>query len=447
MNIRIIADGMTNVFVRRIAGPFWLRRKWLKRTEWLSEQELQEIQLKLLKRLIHHCYSSVPYYKQLMEQRGIAVDNIKTLDDIKKFPILTKQEVLKAGNSIISTRCPKWLLRKANTSGTTGSPMRVYRSLFSIENEHAFVRRQWDWAGLGFKDRCAYLKGKVIVRPGSKSKCLYAYDPLMRELHLSTYHLSTETAIHYIEVMKKYKVKALFGYPSSVYPVARACLDYGIDFKLRSVLLTSETLFQAHRQTIVEAFNCKIFDFYGVAERVCYIHTCDHGSYHIIPEYGLTELIPSDNPASNKCKIIATGFWNTTMPFIRYDTGDIAVKSDRSCSCGRAFPVIKSILGRECDVIRTPSGTVLGASILTALVYVVCGANHFVESQIIQDAPDHITLAYVSTKNCSSEYLSDLKKRIIELIPNDLKLSLREVEAVKRTQSGKLRAVVSEIDC
>jgi phenylacetate-CoA ligase len=445
MNIKILAKGAANLFVKRFAGPFWFRRRQLVKTQWWSEQELKALQLKLLKRIVKHAYDTVPYYRKLMDERGISVESINTLEDIKQFPILTRQDVLKAGDSIVSTKYPSWLLRMAHTSGTTGTPMVIRRDLFSIENEHAFVRRQWDWAGLGFNDRCAYLKGRVIVRPGSKSSRLYVYDPMMKELHLSTYHLSTETARHYIDVMKRYKVKALFGYPSAVYPVARACLDYGINFKLRSVLLTSETLFPAYRQVIAEAFDCKVFDFYGGAERVCYIFTCEHGNYHIIPEYGLTELIPVDKSDGNEFKIVATGFWNMAMPLIRYDTGDFVVPSDEKCLCGRAFPVIKSIKGRECDVVRTPSGTVLGASILTALVYVVCRAEHFVESQIIQDALGHITLEYVPTKNCSGRYLSELENCISKHLPADLKLSLREVKMVKRTQSGKLRAVVSEI--
>lgn len=445
MSSKIITKGVITLLTKRFAGPFWFRRRQLAKTQWWDEQQLKALQLKLLQRLISHCYNTVPYYRQLMDEHGISVEKIRTLEDIHLFPVLTKKDVLKAGDAIISTKYPRWLTHPAYTSGTTGTPLIIHRDLFSIENEHAFVRRQWDWAGLGLNDRCAYLKGRVIVRPGSKSSCLYAYDPMMRELHLSTYHLSTEMAKHYVDVMKQYKVKALFGYPSAVYPVARTCLDYGIDFKLQSVLLTSETLFESHRQTIAEAFDCKVFDFYGGAERVCYIFTCEHGNYHIIPEYGLTELIPVDKSDGNEFKIVATGFWNMAMPLIRYDTGDLVVPSDEKCPCGRAFPVVKSIEGRECDVVRTPSGTVLGASILTALVYVVCGANHFVESQIIQDAPDHITFEYVPTKSCSLKYLSELEKRIVKYLPNDLKLSLREVKMVKRTQSGKLRAVVSEI--
>jgi phenylacetate-CoA ligase len=267
----------------------------------------------------------------------------------------------------------------------------------------------------------------------------------MKELHLSTYHLTAETAKYYIEVMKKYKVKALVGYPSSVYPVARVCLDCGINFRLQSVLLTSETLIPPHKKTIIKAFNCKLFDFYGNAERVCYIFTCEHGNYHIVPEYGLTELIPAQDNEGGHCNIVATGFWNLTMPLIRYDTGDMVIKSDQTCMCQRAFPVIKSIIGRQGDVIKTPSGRELGASIVTHLVYVICGANYFVESQIIQDGLDHITIEYVPSSNFSEQYLEEFRIRLAKYLPGDLKFSLKKINAVQRTSSGKIKPIVSKI--
>ncbi|MHC4323092.1 MAG: phenylacetate--CoA ligase family protein, partial [Planctomycetota bacterium] len=319
-------------------------------------------------------------------------------------------------------------------------------NLFSIGNEHAFVRRQWDWAGIDFHDKCAFLKGRVIAEPGRENKPLYIYDPAMKELHLSTYHLSPETAREYIEAMKKYNVKAVYGFPSSVYPVAKTCLDYGLDLKLKSALLTAENLPESHKATIAKAFGCKVVDFYGAAERVCYIHTCEHGGYHIIPEYGLTELIPIDDPEQERCKIIATGFWNTAMPLIRYDTGDVIIKSEASCSCGRAFPVVRSISGREGDAIRTPSGEILGASIVTHLIYVICGADYFLESQVIQDSPDHIVIEYVPAKRCSSQFLGEFRKRLAKNLPGSLKFDLREVNAVQRTSAGKIRPIVSRIE-
>ena len=445
MNFTVLAHGAAHLIVKRFMGPFWYRRRWLSKTQWLSESELKEIQLKLLKRLVRHCYDTVPYYKTLMDQQGISVDSIKVLEDINLFPILTKNDLIQAGMSIISTKYPKWLMRVANTGGTTGTPLLIWRDLFSVGNNHAFFRRQKDWAGIGLRDKCAYLTGRIIAEPDKKNGCLYAYDPFMKELILSTYHLSIDTAKEYAKVLERYKVKAIEGYPSAVYLLAKTCLDSGIKVKLESALTSSETLTESMRTTIAKAFKCKVYDYYGSAERTCVIHTCDYGNYHVIPEYGLTELVPVDESDNDKCKIISTGFWNMAMPLIRYDIGDVLVKSDERCPCDRAYPVIKSIIGREGDVIKAPSGEEFGVTIMIHLLYVICGANNILETQFIQDALDHITVEYVPGKRFSNDDFSIAQKRFVEHLPNELKIDFKKVKAVRRTPDGKIQPVISQL--
>ena len=442
MNFKVAATGAVTLILKRYAGPFWIRRKWLKKTQWLSSAELEDVQLRLLKRLVRHCYNTVPYYRNLMDDRRLRVEDIRTLGDIRQFPILKKEDVLQDRTSFISTRYPKWMTRTAHTGGTSGTPMLLQRDLFAIANEHAFVRRQWDWAGIGLRDKCAYLTGRLIVKPDQKNSKLYAYDPIMKELILSTYHLSRRTAEEYAALIENYNVEAIVGYPSAVYLLARTCLDSGIKLTLKSALTSSETLTKSMKETIAEAFGGRVFDFYGGAERVCYIFTCDHGCYHIIPEYGLTELIGIDGPDDNRCRVVATGFWNMAMPLIRYETGDIVVKSDDICPCGRAFPVIESVSGRQADVVKTKSGRELGAAILTHLLY---GTNNIVESQIIQDTLEHITIEYVPGARFTETDCDNLRSLIAKHLPQELNVDLREVAAVSRTRSGKIKSVVSRI--
>jgi phenylacetate-CoA ligase len=446
MNFKIIKNGACNLFIKRLAGPFRIRRKQLEKTQWLDREQLKLLQVKLLGRIVSHSYRTVPFYRDLMDQLGIKPDSIRTVDDIKLFPILSKKQLREAGDTIISKRYPKSILRAARTGGSTGTPMRVYRNWSAVGNEHAFVRRQWDWAGLSLKDRCAILMSRVVVEPDKKNGHLYAYDPAMKELILSTYHLSKETASHYAQAIKRFNVKAIVGYPSAVSFLAKICLDTGIELNLKAAFTTSEAITPHMKRSIAHAFQCKVFDFYGSAERVCYIHTCEKGSYHIIPEYGLTELVELPGWNGKQCKVVATGFWNLAMPLIRYDTGDIVTKSDKPCSCGRQFDVVESIDGREGDVIITPSGSRLGVTLIIQLLYVICGAAHIAESQVIQDASDHLTIEYVPTEKFTINNLERFQYRISKYLPSELKFDLKKVRSVKRTQSGKLRPLVRLID-
>jgi phenylacetate-CoA ligase len=162
----------------------------------------------------------------------------------------------------------------------------------------------------------------------------------------------------------------------------------------------------------------------------------------VIPEYGLTELMPIDNSSSDKCRIISTGFWNMAMPLIRYDIGDIVVRSSNDCPCGRAFQVIKSVIGREADTIKTPSGREFGPAILTHLLY---GTAHIAESQIVQDKLGRITVEYVPSEKFSTKDLKDFETLVAKHLPGELSVDFRQVGAVQRTSSGKIKPIVSLI--
>jgi phenylacetate-CoA ligase len=442
MKFKVVSKGVVNLIIKRYSGPFWIRRRWLNRTQWLRARELEKIQLKLLKRLVRHCYNTVPYYRWLMDERGISPESIKTLDDIKRFPILYKKDVLAAEKSIFSAKYPGWMMTTGLTGGTTGTPLSLPRNLFAVGNEHAFVRRQWDWAGIGFRDCTAYLSGRVVVNANRNDGQLYEYDPFMKELILSTYHLSRKNAGQFGEAMKRYRIKAIVGYTSSIYFLAKCCLDLGLKVKLKAVLPTSETINDLMHDTIAEAFECRVFDFYGAAERVCYIHTCDHGSYHLIPEYGYTEFVQAEDSNNNYRKVIATGFWNFAMPLIRYDTQDSVIISNEICSCGREFAVIKSVIGRTGDVIRTPSGREYGP---TLMARVAKGANNILESQIIQDAIDHINILYVPNGKFTTTDMLNFRKHMAYNLPDELKMDFKRVSSVERTASGKMNLLISKI--
>lgn len=444
-NIKATLKGSMVCLLKRYIGPFRTCRRWLAKTQWLSLPELQEIQLRLLKKLIRHCYNSVPFYQKIMDERAITVESIKCLEDIKQFPILTKQDVLKAGDSLFSKKYPKWITHIAHTGGTTGSRLTLKRDLWSIGNEHAFARRQFDWAGISLSDPCAYMMWRVVAAPGQKIDNPYVFDGAMKELILSTFHLSEDMVPTYAKAIADYKIKALVTYPSAAYVVARVCLNEGIRMPLKAVLTTSETLDSAKKETISKVFECKVYDFYGGSERVCYIQTCEHGSYHIIPEYGLTELIRAEPPNDDSYRIIATGFWNMAMPLIRYDTGDLLEPGSNTCQCGRAFPVVKKIIGRENAVLTTPSGRTLGSTALECIMENTLFAMQkmpVLEGQVIQESHDIMTLEYVPLKGFCQKDTDKLKSLVADNFPADFKVNIRPVEKISRSVSGKALSLV-----
>jgi len=444
-NFKATLNGMRVCLLKRYIGPFKRRRMWLERTQWYSASELKELQLELLKRIVLHAYETVPYYNRLMQELRLYPGDIKNLDDIRKFPIMCKEDLKRAGDDIVSAKFNKMFLRTAHTGGTTGLPVPIKRDLWSIGNEHAFVRRQFDWAGVGMSNRCAYLEGRTVAAPGTNNGQMYMYDAVMKELTLSTFHLSLEKVPSYIEAMKAYGTDVLAGYPSALYVMAKGCLKCGISMPLRCALTTSEMLDDGKREVISRVFDCGVFDFYGSAERVCYIHTCEQGSYHIIPEYGLTELHPAGPPNEDCFRIVATGFWNMAMPLIRYDIGDLVQTSGEKCRCGREFPVVKRIFGRDGNLIVTPSGRILGASVIECILARVLYGMYdmpVVAGRVIQEADNLVVLEYVPADRFSGRHAKEIEDILREKVPPELKIEIRSVKQIRRTAGGKFVSFV-----
>ena len=445
MDTNTIFSGAINSLTKRYLGPFFYRYKWLEKTQWLEYTQIEKLQTSLLNKLLRHCYNTVPYYNNLMKKLHISVERTLPLEIIKEFPILTKDDVRVAGSLLVSQKYPKWLLHTAYTGGSTGPRLPLYRDIVSIGNEHAFIRRQFDWAGIKMSDRCAYLSWRTVKKPNDHSKRFYAYDPFMKELILSTFHLTTHNIYDYIEAMKAYKIQAIVGYPSAIFAIAKELNKKKQIFRVRAVLTTSEMLDAEQRWIIERSFNCPVYDYYGGAERVCYIHTCEKGRYHIIPEYGLTELLPCEKPNEDCNRVVATGFWNYAMPLLRYNTGDLIRTAASTCECGRAFRTVDFIIGRESKPFKTKTGRVIGLTAMARLLKNVLLKTYRMNidySRFLIDKKGKLVFEYICTEEVSTKIEIQIDKVITEELPSDMDITVRRVSRFDRTPSGKIISLV-----
>ena len=407
----------------------------LEQSEKYSYEHLVEYQNQLLRRVIKHAYKTVPYYRELFNNLGINPGGIETVEDLKILPLLRKDEVRGREKEFVSKAVK--IKFEGYTSGTTGTPLIVFRDLFSINFENAAIWRQWRWAGFDFNDRRATLRGDLVVPIERKRPPFWQYIPPERQLLMSSYHLSDDTIPYYLEALRRFKPAAIQAYPSSVYRLARFMDEYGEEpIPVKAVFTSSETLFEYQSETIEKYFG-KIFDFYGNAERVAFIGMCEFGTYHYHMDYSIIEFLPIGD---DLFEIVGTTLHNRAMPLIRYVTGDRVRLSSKSCSCGRAFPVIESLEGRQDDYIITPSGRWIGR-----LDLAFKGVPCILESQIIQEAVDWVRVLIVPIGPFSYDNENLLLKRLRERLGSEIRITLEHVEKIPRPKSGKYKLVISKL--
>lgn len=432
------------LYRERYVGKHDQYLKELLESQWYSQEGIDNLVNEKFINTLRYAINHVPYYKNLVKDGIIDFNLIKDSSDINKLPILSKELLRENTNLFISDEFEENELIKINTSGTTGKTLRIYVDKNSRRYSYAFYTRLKIWAGINAKSKSITFAGRTIVSPDSNKPPFWRTNPAWNNYLFSSYHLSPDNMRHYVAKIKRIQPYYIDSYPSSIYAIAKYMIDNNINgIHPKAIITSSETLLDSQRNVIEEVFKCPIFDQYGCAEQVVFISQCEKGTYHINPEYGIVELLKDDGtPASpgEQGRLICTGFTNRAMPLFRYDIGDTAVLSEKKCNCGRNYPVIEKIIGRTDDILIMKDGRRVGR-----LDPVFKGLISIKEAQIIQEDYDNVTLKIVPGKNYNENdarvVISELKKRL----GNEVNIRVEIASEIKRTSSGKYRAVITKI--
>ena len=228
--------------------------------------------------------------------------------------------------------------------------------------------------------------------------------------------------------------------------MAKFINDSGNTFPVKSVLTSSETLYPLQKEAIERAFECKVFDFYGLAERVIFATECgEHTDLHLNFEYGLTEIVDeSDVPLGEDEKgfIVSTSLQNYGMPLIRYKTSDVSAIKNQQCTCGRHMPLLEKITTKAEDIIVCPDGRLISPSILTHPFKPI---ENIEESQIVQKDVNNITIKIVKKVDFKNEDAEKLLEGLKYRLGEDMNVNIEFVSKIERSASGKFRWVISKV--
>lgn len=413
----------------------------LNRSQWWPLEQLKDYQNERLQGLMKFCYEQVPYYHDLFATLKLKPSDIRTPADLSQLPVLEKENVRDAPKRFIPRQLHEKMIPQT-TGGTTGKPLRYFVTPTAIQyNYAAYEVRFRNWAGVRFGERMASINGRVVVPIAAKKGPFWRYNLAFNQLYLSAYHLSESNLGDYIQRLQSFRPKIIVGYVSTVHAVARYIIKHGLIGLIspKAVLVSSETLFDWLRADIEAAFQCKVFNGYGLGELTAFITECEAGSLHISPEYGVVEMIEM----KGNLELVCTGLANYAMPLVRYRTGDVVEPaSNQKCVCGRQLPLVKAILGRVDDRVLTPEGTVVGPAPLSLAFQSV---PNLIDAQIYQETKERIRLFISVTEAFSNNDQQFLLGELRRRLGHSLKIELIRVPEITRTSGGKQRLIISKL--
>lgn len=344
-----IVDTMRTRYVRlpprmkQLVGPalrilppslrFGSRYHRMRREIRLSESDpdfVRDFQLAHWRQLIGRSQNT-SYYSELIRIRlGPSFrPSLSTLDDLQAFPILTKQEIADGGRAFLTAAKEQFDVRQ--TSGSSGRPpAEIYLDRDRSVGEAAFLHHIWSRIGYRPTDGRAVLRDYAGNVPSARNT--WRYDPGVRELWLSPFHLMEPEMDRYLSLLRRYRVRFLSGIPSAIFILAQHALKrkWRPPPSLRGILTASESLFSHQRELIMTVFGVQVIAQYGMTERVAMAGEYPNSPdvFEFEPLYGIVELLDeNDQPVETpgqQGRLVCTGLFNKAMSLIRYEVGDTA---------------------------------------------------------------------------------------------------------------------------
>lgn len=386
---------------------------------------------------IAHAARTVPYYRDLFRELGATPEDFRTLEDVRRLPVLDKRTVQEQPERFMSEAVPRRATQRCHTSGTTGAGLHFIATIDSQREHWAVWWRYRAWHGLVPDEPCLYFGGRSIVPAAQQRPPFWRRNRPGRQILFSGYHISPAHAPAYLEAMRRSGARWIHGYPSIVALIAGYALELGVSLPMRWVTLGAENVLPQQADLIARAFGVRPRSHYSMAEGVANISECPEGRHHVDEDFAAVELLPI--PGSDACRILGVNLSNPAFPLIRYDTGDLAAPGGESCPCGRPGRLVAAIDGRDEDYVVTKNGTRLGR-----LDHIFKDMVRVREAQIRQNRPGHMELRVVRGPGYSTEDEAALRAETRKRVGDDMDFDIIYVSALPRSSCGKLRFVVSK---
>jgi phenylacetate-CoA ligase len=415
-------------------------KNYLEKTQWMKKRDLHTLQLRRLRGLLANAYENVPYYHQSFRNSNFRPNEVRSLEDLDKVPILKRSEVRDQLDRMIARNIPKKEFVAFSTSGTTAAPIRFYRSKTDLSWGTAAGHRAYSWAGYEFGDKRAVIWAFEPER--ARSLKFRVQNLLSRDKILNCTYLSEEAMAQYAAKMHRFRPDFVRGDSPSANLFATFLIQ-NRHFKIepKGVSTSTQMLLPHYRKTIEKAFCCKVYDFYGSREISSIAAQCgQHEALHISEENIILEIVKNGEKVSpgEEGRVLLTNLHSYVMPFIRYDIGDFGKVVPDTCACGRELSLMKPI-GRTYEYFINSDGSVT----FLRDFQMVFEDLPIKEFQVVQESYDEIVVKIVSLP----DYNDSHTKFILDNIKwgGKARIKVELIDSIPKEKSGKVRHIVSKL--
>ena len=369
----------------------------------------------------------------------------------EQLPIMRKKDYQIDINKLLTNGYTKKNTYIANTSGSSGHPFFYAKNKYAHAITWALTENRYNWHNLKLESKQARYYGSPLENTGKYYELLK--DLLMNRKKMLVFDLSDSVLDRHLLFFEKIKFKYIYGYTSALVLLARYLLGnnvilHSICPTLKFCITTSEVLTTEDRIILSSAFGVKIINEYGVSEAGGIIAFEDDNSNWILStETQFIEIVDDDGKVvddGKEGKVLITDLHNKAMPFLRYEVGDIGIKSSTKNN-GQSF--LNKLIGRTNDIINLPSGKKSPGLTFYYISRSILESYGILKEFIIkQETLDTFVFEIVSSRDLSNSENQTIQDKMDIYLEPGLKIKINRKNMINRPKSGKLKHFYSYID-
>ena len=391
--------------------------------ETASREKILEIQNEKIVKQVRHVYENVKYYRDLMDKKGVTPDDIKSVDDIKKLPFLSKDDLREAYPYGLLGTDLKNCVRIQSTSGTTGRRVVAFYTQADIDMWEECCARAIVAAGGTNEDVCHVCYGYGLFTGGP------GLNGGSHKVGCLTLPMSSGNTERQIQFMMDLGSTILCCTPSYAAYIGETLAEMGYkpeDNKLKAGIFGAEPWTEEMRHSIEKSLGIKAYDIYGLTETSgpgVSFECSEQTGMHINEDHFYAEIIDPDTgetlPEGEKGELVFTSLDKEAFPLLRYRTRDICVLTRNKCSCGRTHVKMSKPMGRSDDMMIIRGVNVFPSQIEAVLLKTGYTPNY----QIIVDRVNNTDTLDINVE-LNPEQFSD-KLSIIQEMEKKLEHEMR----------------------
>ena len=348
------------------------QKYYQKEIETMSAEDMKKLQSEKLVKQVKHVYKNVAYYRNLMDEKGVKPEDIKSIDDLHKLPFLSKADLRDAYPYGLLAKPLEDCVRIHSTSGTTGRRVVAFYTQNDVDLWEDCCARAIVAAGGSNKDVCQVAYGYGLFTGG------FGLNGGSHKVGCLTLPMSSGNTERQIQFMTDLQATILCCTPSYAAYIGESLKEQGYkpeDIPLKAGIFGAEPWTEEMRKSIEATLGIKAYDIFGLTETTgpgVAFECSEQTGMHVNEDHFFVEIIDPDTgevlPEGSKGELVFTSLDKEAFPLLRYRTRDICVLSRKKCSCGRTLIKMAKPMGRTDDMLIIRGVNVFPSQIETVLL-------------------------------------------------------------------------------